>query len=80
MTFVGSDEEISIEDLADSIIEITKSKSQKKFISYKQAYGKPFDDMLRRLPALNRIRNTIGFKPKKNLTQILEIIVNSINL
>ncbi|MHC5074556.1 MAG: GDP-mannose 4,6-dehydratase, partial [Planctomycetota bacterium] len=39
---VGSQEEISIEDLAKKIIEMTGSKSEVKYISYEEAYGKPF--------------------------------------
>jgi len=75
---IGSDEEIAIEDLADKIIEMTSSKSRKKILSYEQAYGKPFDDMLRRVPSLDRIRQTIGYKPKNNLEQILQHVISDI--
>jgi UDP-glucose 4-epimerase len=74
---IGSMEEISIEDLADKIIEMTDSKSAKKFLSYEQAYGKPFDDMARRLPSLERIRETIGWGPKTSLTETLHLIIES---
>ena len=57
---IGSTEEISIEHLADKIIKLTGSKSKKKFISYEEAYGKPIDDMMRRVPNLERIKETIG--------------------
>ena len=72
---IGSDEEITIEALADKIIQMTQSKSQKKYVSYEQAYGKPFDDMLRRVPCLDRIRQTIGYEPKNNLEQILQHVI-----
>jgi UDP-glucose 4-epimerase len=52
---IGSTEEVSIEALADQIIEMTSSRSPKRYVSYEQAYGKPFDDMMRRLPSLDRI-------------------------
>jgi len=75
---IGSDEEISIEALADMIIEMTHSQSQKQYVSYEQAYGKPFDDMLRRVPCLDRIRQTVGYKAKNSLEQILQHVITDI--
>jgi len=49
---VGSTEEISIEGLADKIIEMTNSKSKKEFVSYEKAYGRAIEDMMRRVPNL----------------------------
>ncbi|NIA08109.1 MAG: NAD-dependent epimerase/dehydratase family protein [Actinobacteria bacterium] len=72
---IGSTEEVTIEALADKIIQMTASKSQKKFISYEEAYGKPFDDMMRRVPCLDRINQTIGYEPKTNLDRMLRIII-----
>ena len=43
---VGATEEITIEALADKIIEMTGSKSEKRHVSYEDAYGRPFDDMM----------------------------------
>ena len=74
---VGSTEEISIEDLADKIISLTGSKSQKEYISYEEAYGKPFDDMMRRVPCLDRIKETIGFEVKTSLDEILGILIDT---
>jgi UDP-glucose 4-epimerase len=73
---IGSTEEITIEGLADQIIELTGSKSEKKFLSYEEAYGRPFDDMMRRAPSLDRVRETVGYEPKTRLTQILELIID----
>ncbi len=75
---IGSTEEITISALADKIIEMTGSKSQKKFISYEEAYGRPFDDMMRRVPCLDRVREAVGYDPKVNLTQTLEYIIADI--
>jgi UDP-glucose 4-epimerase len=75
---IGSDEEISIEALADKIIALTQSQSQKEYVSYEQAYGKPFDDMLRRAPSLDRIRQAVGYKPKYRLEQILHHVIADI--
>lgn len=72
---IGSTEEISIEALADKIIGLAKSKSEKKYISYEQAYGQPFDDMLRRVPCLDRVREIVGFEPKTDLAQTLNHVI-----
>lgn len=72
---VGSAEEVTIEQLADRVIALTASKSEKKFLSYEQAYGKPFDDMLRRVPCLDRIKQRVGYEPKTTLDQILQSVI-----
>jgi UDP-glucose 4-epimerase len=74
---IGSQEEITIENLADKIIAMTDSKSQKIFVPYETAYGKPFDDMQRRVPSLDRIRETIGYKNTKGINEILADIIQS---
>ena len=75
---IGSAEEITIEALADKIIELTGSKSQKKFISYQEAYGKPFDDMTRRVPCLERIKKVVGYEPKTSLDEILRAVIEDV--
>jgi len=75
---IGSTEEISIEELADKIIALAGSKSKKKFISYEQAYGKPFDDMMRRVPSLERVRQTIGYESRTPLEQTLKMVIADI--
>ena len=75
---IGSADEITIDALADKIIELTDSKSEKKFISYQEAYGKPFDDMTRRVPCLKRIKEAIGYEPKVNLEQTLRYVIDDV--
>jgi UDP-glucose 4-epimerase len=75
---IGSDEEVTIEALADKVIKLTGSKSQKQYLSYEQAYGKPFDDMMRRAPCLEKIRAATGYRPKISLEQTLKSIIEDI--
>lgn len=72
---IGATEEISIEDLADKIILLSDSTSEKRFITYEEAYGRPFDDMMRRVPSLERIHRTTGYQPTTTLDQILEEVI-----
>jgi len=74
---IGSAEEITIEGLADKIIEMTGSKSRKEFVPYEVAYGRPIEDMMRRVPCLERIKKKIGWEPKTGLTETLRVIINS---
>jgi UDP-glucose 4-epimerase len=74
---IGSDEEITIEALADKIIAITGSKSRKEFIPYEVAYGRPIEDMMRRVPCLQHIKVIINWQQKKSLDQALHLIVDN---
>jgi len=72
---IGSTEEVSINALADKVIQMTGSRSEKKHLSYEEAYGRPFDDMLRRMPCLDRVRQMIGYEPKTSLDETLRLII-----
>jgi len=72
---LGSDEEVSILELARRVIAQTGSKSELNFVSYEKAYGRSFDDLARRVPKLDRIREVIGFKAKFDLNQIIQSVI-----
>ncbi len=74
---IGSAEEITIEQLADKLIDMTASSSKKEFVPYEVAYGRPIEDMMRRVPNLERIKKTIGWQPKTSLTETLQVIIQS---
>ena len=74
---IGSGEEITIERLADKIIKMTNSKSKKEFVSYEKAYGRPIEDMMRRVPNLERIKKIIGWEPKTSLDEALRVIIEN---
>ncbi|MDR0392511.1 MAG: GDP-mannose 4,6-dehydratase, partial [Planctomycetaceae bacterium] len=60
---LGSNEEISIRQLAEKIIDITGSSSELKFVSYEEAYGQGFDDMRRRIPDLSKAKRILNWQP-----------------
>jgi UDP-glucose 4-epimerase len=68
---IGNDEEVTILELAKKAIEITSSKSEIRFIPYSEAYGDGFEDMQRRVPGLEKARQLIGYKPTRNLEDII---------
>ncbi len=75
---VGSSEEITIEGLADRVIELTGSRSQKQFVPYDVAYGQPIEDMMRRVPSTDRIKSAIDWQAKTSLNQTLQTIIDHI--
>ncbi len=73
---VGTTESISIDGLADKIIEMTGSVSGKRVISYEEAYGRPFDDMLVRMPDLGKVNSLIGYAPSVSLEDTLQQVID----
>jgi UDP-glucose 4-epimerase len=72
---LGSDQEVSIEALAQRVKQITGSRSEIRYIPYEQAYEEGFEDMQRRVPSLEKIGRVIGYQPKTSLDQIIEKVV-----
>lgn len=71
---LGSDEEISINELAERVIRAAGSSSRIERIPYEKAYGRSFDDLQRRVPKLDRIRRTIGFRARHDLDGIVRTL------
>ena len=72
---IGNSDEITINDLAQLVIEKTNSNSNIEHISYEKAYGSGFEDMSRRKPDISKIKSLIGFKPTMGIEKIIEEIV-----
>jgi len=72
---VGNNQQVSIEGLAQKIIEITGSKSKITKIPYSQAYPEGFEDMQKRVPDISKIKNVLGWSPQKGLDQIIKDVV-----
>jgi UDP-glucose 4-epimerase len=68
---IGNDFEISINDLARKVIEETKSTSEISFVPYAEAYGEGFEDMERRVPNIDLIRDLVGWQPKRDLSTMI---------
>lgn len=72
---IGNDEEISIEGLAQFVKQRTKSASPVTYIPYDQAYEPGFEDMLRRVPSLQKLQFLTGFRPETPLSEIVDRVV-----
>jgi UDP-glucose 4-epimerase len=73
---IGNDEEITIEDLAHEIIELTGSSSVIEKVLYEKAYSPGFEDMQRRIPDISKIKRIVGWTPKLSLDSIISDIAN----
>lgn len=72
---LGSQEEVTIEDLARQVIELTGSSSPLQYIPYDKAYEEGFEDMLRRVPDITKARQAVAFSPTLALQDILRSII-----
>ncbi len=68
---VGTTESISIEDLAKKVKSMTGSKSRIDYMSYEEAFEEGFEDMMNRMPSLEKIRQHIGWEPQYKLDDII---------
>jgi UDP-glucose 4-epimerase len=72
---VGSCNWISIADLAQRVLELTGSRSELVYVPYDEVYGGGIDDMLHRLPSIEKVGAAIGWKPERTLDEILVDVI-----
>lgn len=81
---LGSDIEISVNELAELVKKETNSSSEIKPVPYKEAYPEsleddnipiPYEDFRRRVPDITKIKNLIGFEPKITLEESIKKII-----
>jgi UDP-glucose 4-epimerase len=75
---IGTDEEVTITELAERIIEMTGSASRVEYIPYEEAFGPGFEDMPRRVPDLGKIQDLVGYRPEMSLEGLLSHTIQHI--
>jgi len=73
---IGNSIEISIENLALRVKELSGSKSELKYIPYEEAYEGGFEDMQRRCPDNSKITKLLGYKPSISLDELIKITID----
>jgi UDP-glucose 4-epimerase len=71
---IGTDREISIEDLAHQVIARVGGRSKVRYVPYEVAYEQGFEDMPRRVPALTKIAGLIGWQPVTSLETCIDLV------
>ncbi|HEY2460764.1 MAG TPA: GDP-mannose 4,6-dehydratase [Candidatus Acidoferrum sp.] len=69
---IGNTEEVSMEALAHLVKKRVGSNSEIKFIPYDQAYEPGFEDMMRRVPSIEKLHKLTGFRPQTSLNEIID--------
>jgi UDP-glucose 4-epimerase len=72
---VGSQQSISILDLARRVLEMTRSESELLFVPYEEVYGIGIEDMYQRVPATEKIAGAIGWQATLDLDVVLADVI-----
>jgi len=72
---IGSTDRVTIEALAQQVIQRSGSRSEIRYIPYGDVYGPGYEDMRHRAPCLKKIAAAIGYAPKTSLDEILDAVI-----
>jgi UDP-glucose 4-epimerase len=72
---IGSAERVRIIDLARRVLDLTRSESKLAFVPHAEVYGLGIEDVLHREPAIDKIRDAIGWRPSLDLDRILADVI-----
>jgi UDP-glucose 4-epimerase len=76
---IGSQQEVSILELAKKVKAATRSASEIVLVPYDQAYEEGFEDMARRVPDTSKIAAAVGYAPKVSLDEILQRVIDHLS-
>jgi UDP-glucose 4-epimerase len=72
---IGSSQEVTINQLAEKVVEHTDTTSAIIHIPYSEAYAPGFEDLRRRVPDTTKLYKATGWQPQRDLDQILHDVV-----
>jgi UDP-glucose 4-epimerase len=72
---VGAPNQISVLGLAERIKQLTGSSSDTVYVPFAEVYGSGIDDMLHRVPCIDKVRDAIGWLPMHTLEEILQDVI-----
>jgi UDP-glucose 4-epimerase len=73
---LGNPVETSIIALARTILQLTASDAEIRFVPYRDAYGAGYEDMQRRIPDITKARDLITFSPAHDLVRIINDVAD----
>jgi UDP-glucose 4-epimerase len=74
---IGGEGEITIEQLAKKIIDITNSNSEITYTEYEDAYAVGFEDMQRRVPDISKAKSALNWAPTREIDQIIKDVAKT---
>jgi UDP-glucose 4-epimerase len=72
---LGSNQEITILDLARLVQEMAGSGSPLQLVPYDQAYEEGFEDMRRRVPDVAKLQALLGYAPATGVREIVAAVI-----
>jgi UDP-glucose 4-epimerase len=72
---LGSDQPVTIRELAEAVAGAVDPGLAIEHIPYAQAYAPGFEDIRCRVPDLTRVRNTVGYRPRLTLEDVVREVV-----
>src|SRR5262249_18708556 len=72
---VGGTDEITIAALAERVNAKVGNRAGIRLVPYAEAYASGFEDMLRRVPDISRVKSLIGWAPEHSLDRILDDVI-----
>lgn len=76
---IGTDEEVTIRQLAERVRELAGSSSEIATIPYERAYAEGFEDMMRRIPDVSKLERLTGYRPRTPLDQTIKDVLADLN-
>jgi nucleoside-diphosphate-sugar epimerase len=73
---IGNEFELTIMELAERVKAATGSSSEIVVVSYEEAYGEGFEDMERRQPNTDKLRNLLGWETEYDVDGILADVID----
>ena len=77
---IGVNQEVSIFNLANLVLKLTKTSSQITYVTYEDAYSLGFEDMERRVPNNQLLKQLTGWSERKNLDNIIQDLIISLRM
>jgi UDP-glucose 4-epimerase len=77
---IGVNQEVSIFNLANLVLKLTKTSSQITYVTYEDAYSLGFEDMERRVPNNQLLKELTGWSERKNLEDIIQDLIISLRM
>lgn len=72
---IGNPHEIEIRDLANIVLMATGSSSTIEWVPFGEAYGEGFEEIMRRVPDISRVRELVGFEPMRSVATFVQDVI-----
>ena len=73
---IGTNDEISMLDLAQKMKDVGKFKNKIVMVKPSKIYGEGYEDIFRRIPNIDKQEKVLGYKPQVSLKEGLEKTIN----